>query len=161
MKYISFKSLLRFVIHFDILLTWKYRLLRVAVYVFCTINCFHIRHILVYVSLLYMKLYSYNFTDGFAFSQEEGGAVTQSEVIRAYNTNLPKPGGMWNMNRNGDDLHQHKFGIDLVSFLLSLRFPEVPMSHIVTHMLALSKESLRSKYRSELETTLFCCSLCI
>ncbi|XP_049859548.1 probable phospholipid-transporting ATPase IA isoform X2 [Schistocerca gregaria] len=31
---------------------------------------------------------------GFAFSQEEGGAVTQSEVIRAYNTNLPKPGGM-------------------------------------------------------------------
>nr|CAD7426834.1 unnamed protein product [Timema monikensis] len=29
---------------------------------------------------------------GFAFSQEEGGAVTQSEVIRAYNTNLPKPG---------------------------------------------------------------------
>ncbi|XP_068083348.1 probable phospholipid-transporting ATPase IA isoform X2 [Anabrus simplex] len=31
---------------------------------------------------------------GFAFSQEEGGAVTQSEVIRAYDTNLPKPGGM-------------------------------------------------------------------
>ncbi|KAJ9596816.1 hypothetical protein L9F63_012149, partial [Diploptera punctata] len=31
---------------------------------------------------------------GYAFSQEEGGAVTQSEVIRAYNTNLPKPGGM-------------------------------------------------------------------
>jgi hypothetical protein len=45
-------------------------------------------------SLLHMKLSSYNFTDGFAFSQEEGGAVTQSEVIRAYNTNLPKPGGM-------------------------------------------------------------------
>ncbi|KAK3912291.1 putative phospholipid-transporting ATPase IA [Frankliniella fusca] len=32
--------------------------------------------------------------DGFAFSQEEGGAVAQSDVIRAYNTNLPKPGGM-------------------------------------------------------------------
>ncbi|KAK7870454.1 hypothetical protein R5R35_000733 [Gryllus longicercus] len=31
---------------------------------------------------------------GYAFSQEEGGAVRQSEVIRAYNTNLPKPGGM-------------------------------------------------------------------
>ncbi|XP_014253850.1 probable phospholipid-transporting ATPase IA isoform X3 [Cimex lectularius] len=31
---------------------------------------------------------------GFAFSQEEGGAVTQSDVIRAYNTNIPKPGGM-------------------------------------------------------------------
>ena len=32
--------------------------------------------------------------DGFAFSQEEGGAVAQSDVIRAYNTNIPKPGGM-------------------------------------------------------------------
>lgn len=31
---------------------------------------------------------------GFAFSQEEGGAVAQSDVIRAYNTNMPKPGGM-------------------------------------------------------------------
>lgn len=31
---------------------------------------------------------------GFAFSQEEGGAVAQSDVIRAYNTNIPKPGGM-------------------------------------------------------------------
>lgn len=31
---------------------------------------------------------------GYAFSQEEGGAVTQSEMIRAYNTTLPKPGGM-------------------------------------------------------------------
>ncbi|XP_059479634.1 probable phospholipid-transporting ATPase IA isoform X2 [Neocloeon triangulifer] len=31
---------------------------------------------------------------GYAFSQEEHGAVTQSEVIRAYNTNLPKPEGM-------------------------------------------------------------------
>lgn len=34
------------------------------------------------------------FADGYAFSQEEHGAVTQSEVIRAYNTNLPKPEGM-------------------------------------------------------------------
>lgn len=34
-------------------------------------------------------------TDGFAFSQEEGGSVTQTDVIRAYDTNLPKPGGMW------------------------------------------------------------------
>ncbi|XP_011147938.1 probable phospholipid-transporting ATPase IA isoform X5 [Harpegnathos saltator] len=31
---------------------------------------------------------------GFAFSQEEGGSVTQTDVIRAYDTNLPKPGGM-------------------------------------------------------------------
>ncbi|XP_011498077.1 PREDICTED: probable phospholipid-transporting ATPase IA [Ceratosolen solmsi marchali] len=31
---------------------------------------------------------------GFAFSQEEGGTVSQTDVIRAYNTNLPKPGGM-------------------------------------------------------------------
>ena len=34
------------------------------------------------------------FLDGFAFSQEEGGAVGQSEVIRCYNTNLPKPSAM-------------------------------------------------------------------
>lgn len=32
-------------------------------------------------------------TDGFAFSQEENGAVTQENVIRAYDTNLPKPDG--------------------------------------------------------------------
>lgn len=32
-------------------------------------------------------------TDGYAFSQEEGGAVPQSIVIRAYDTNLPKPEG--------------------------------------------------------------------
>ncbi|XP_026462276.1 phospholipid-transporting ATPase IA-like isoform X1 [Ctenocephalides felis] len=31
---------------------------------------------------------------GFAFSQEEGGAITQAEVIRAYDTNLPKPEGL-------------------------------------------------------------------
>ncbi|XP_044578260.1 probable phospholipid-transporting ATPase IA isoform X4 [Cotesia glomerata] len=31
---------------------------------------------------------------GFAFSQEEGGSVTQTDVIRAYDTNLPKPGGL-------------------------------------------------------------------
>lgn len=31
--------------------------------------------------------------DGYAFSQEEGGAVTQADVIRAYDTNLPKPDG--------------------------------------------------------------------
>ncbi|RZF42200.1 hypothetical protein LSTR_LSTR004349 [Laodelphax striatellus] len=31
---------------------------------------------------------------GFAFSQEESGAVSQSDMIRAYDTNLPKPGGM-------------------------------------------------------------------
>ncbi|XP_055314089.1 probable phospholipid-transporting ATPase IA isoform X6 [Sitodiplosis mosellana] len=30
---------------------------------------------------------------GYAFSQEEGGAVTQTDVIRAYDTNLPKPDG--------------------------------------------------------------------
>lgn len=31
--------------------------------------------------------------DGYAFSQEEGGTVTQTDVIRAYDTNLPKPDG--------------------------------------------------------------------
>jgi hypothetical protein len=65
------------------------------------------------------------------------------------------------MNRNGDELHEHRFAIDLVSFLLSLYFPEVPMSCTVTHMLALSKEGLHSEYRSEYETTLFHCSLCV
>ncbi|KAF7281233.1 hypothetical protein GWI33_005022 [Rhynchophorus ferrugineus] len=33
-------------------------------------------------------------THGFAFSQEEGGVVSQTDVIRAYNTNIPKPDGM-------------------------------------------------------------------
>lgn len=33
-------------------------------------------------------------SDGFAFSQEEGGTVSQSDVIRAYDTNIPKPDGM-------------------------------------------------------------------
>lgn len=32
-------------------------------------------------------------SDGYAFSQEEGGTVTQAEIIRAYDTNLPKPEG--------------------------------------------------------------------
>lgn len=31
--------------------------------------------------------------DGFAFSQEEGGTLSQSEVIRCYDTNRPKPEG--------------------------------------------------------------------
>ncbi|XP_048517503.1 probable phospholipid-transporting ATPase IA isoform X3 [Dendroctonus ponderosae] len=31
---------------------------------------------------------------GFAFSQEEGGAVSQTDIIRAYDTNIPKPDGM-------------------------------------------------------------------
>lgn len=65
------------------------------------------------------------------------------------------------MNRNGEVLHEHGFGIDLVSFLLSLRFPEVPMSHTVTHILALGKERLHSKYRSVLQTTLLHCTLSI
>ncbi|XP_055677625.1 probable phospholipid-transporting ATPase IA [Lutzomyia longipalpis] len=30
---------------------------------------------------------------GYAFSQEEGGNVTQTDIIRAYDTNLPKPEG--------------------------------------------------------------------
>ncbi|GAB0091473.1 Phospholipid-transporting ATPase [Sergentomyia squamirostris] len=30
---------------------------------------------------------------GYAFSQEEGGTVTQTDIIRAYDTNLPKPEG--------------------------------------------------------------------
>ncbi|XP_037051247.1 probable phospholipid-transporting ATPase IA isoform X4 [Bradysia coprophila] len=33
------------------------------------------------------------FVDGYAFSQEEGGSVSQTDVIRAYDTNLPKPDG--------------------------------------------------------------------
>lgn len=33
-------------------------------------------------------------TDGYAFSQEEHGVIGQSEVIRAYDTTQPKPGGM-------------------------------------------------------------------
>lgn len=32
--------------------------------------------------------------DGYAFSQEEGGPVSQTDVIRAYDTNVPKPDGM-------------------------------------------------------------------
>ena len=28
---------------------------------------------------------------GYAFSQEEGGVVTQSQLIRQYNTSVPKP----------------------------------------------------------------------
>ena len=31
--------------------------------------------------------------DGFAFSQEEGGVITQSEVITLYDSNKPKPEG--------------------------------------------------------------------
>lgn len=31
--------------------------------------------------------------DGYAFSQEEGGSVSQSDVIRVYDTNAPKPSG--------------------------------------------------------------------
>ncbi|KAK6645447.1 hypothetical protein RUM43_001724 [Polyplax serrata] len=31
---------------------------------------------------------------GYAFSQEEGGAITQSQMIRAYNTTIPKPMGI-------------------------------------------------------------------
>lgn len=41
--------------------------------------------------------YFYSFVsllDGYAFSQEEGGNVTQTDIIRAYNTNIPKPDGM-------------------------------------------------------------------
>jgi hypothetical protein len=91
--------------------------------------------------------------------------VTQSEVIRAYNTNLPKPGGMWNINRNGDDLCQHRFDIDLVSFLLSLRFPEVPMSHIVTTCLPWARKgcfqniglSLRQHYLVAVYVFIFLC----
>ncbi len=32
--------------------------------------------------------------DGYAFSQEEHGVVTQSQLIRSYDTNIPKPEGM-------------------------------------------------------------------
>jgi hypothetical protein len=33
------------------------------------------------------------FTDGYAFSIEENGAVAQTDLIRAYNTTEPKPSG--------------------------------------------------------------------
>jgi hypothetical protein len=33
-----------------------------------------------------LKVGCLNFTDGFAFSQEEGGAVSQSDVVRVYDT---------------------------------------------------------------------------
>lgn len=32
--------------------------------------------------------------DGFAFSQEEGATVTQTDIIRAYDTTQPKPDGV-------------------------------------------------------------------
>lgn len=63
------------------------------------------------------------------------------------------------MNRNGDVLHEHRSDIRLVSFLLSLCFPEVPMSHMATHVLALSKEGLHSKYSSKPQATLLHYSL--
>lgn len=46
--------------------------------------------------ILLIDLYKFFFllTDGFAFSQEEHGVMRQSEVIRAYDTTRPKPGGM-------------------------------------------------------------------
>jgi len=34
------------------------------------------------------------FLDGFAFSQEEGGAVSQSDMIRVYNTCSPDAEGV-------------------------------------------------------------------
>lgn len=43
----------------------------------------------------HLKLYLFfaEISDGFAFSQEEGGTLSQSEVIRCYDTNRPKPEG--------------------------------------------------------------------
>lgn len=51
-------------------------------------------NILGFVYRFILTIFLVYVSDGFAFSQEEGGAVAQSDVIRAYNTNLPKPGGM-------------------------------------------------------------------
>ena len=45
------------------------------------------------INIVLEREFSQN-TDGFAFSQEEGATVSQTDVIRAYNTNIPKPGGM-------------------------------------------------------------------
>lgn len=48
--------------------------------------------------LIFFSLSNYiyvPFVDGYAFSQEEGGSVSQTDVIRAYDTNLPKPDGKW------------------------------------------------------------------
>lgn len=44
---------------------------------------------------LYLIYYWKTLLDGFAFSQEEGGSVSQAELVRAYNTNIPKPAGNW------------------------------------------------------------------
>lgn len=41
----------------------------------------------------FTKISSISQPDGFAFSQEEGGVITQSEVIRCYDSNKPKPEG--------------------------------------------------------------------
>ena len=35
---------------------------------------------------------------GFAFSQEEGGVVSQSDLIRQYNSERSKPEGNWNFS---------------------------------------------------------------
>lgn len=45
------------------------------------------------LSFPFQKLHTH-FLDGYAFSQEEGAAVTQTDIIRAYDTNLPKPDGI-------------------------------------------------------------------
>ena len=111
-------SVIRFHIYFNFILflLYKYRLLKHHTLWKMWIVAVQFAQILFcLLFFLYKRLYLYNFADGFAFSQEEGGAVTQSEVIRAYNTNLPKPGGMWNMNMNGDVLREHRFDIGLIS----------------------------------------------
>uniref|UniRef100_A0A182HNH7 Uncharacterized protein n=1 Tax=Anopheles arabiensis TaxID=7173 RepID=A0A182HNH7_ANOAR len=51
----------------------------------------HLPH--VWCRLLIDDCTSHELADGYAFSQEEGGSVTQTDVIRAYDTNLPKPDG--------------------------------------------------------------------
>lgn len=40
---------------------------------------------------MYYKMFVCGCADGFAFSQEEGGSVSQADVIRAYDTSQPRP----------------------------------------------------------------------
>lgn len=57
---------------------------------------FHFFNNSVLISTQWCLLISYSllFLDGFAFSQEEGGAVSQSDMIRVYNTCSPRPEGV-------------------------------------------------------------------
>lgn len=48
---------------------------------------------LLFVILPFYRIYIEKRLDGYAFSQEEGGVVSQSQLANIYDTNLPKPDG--------------------------------------------------------------------